>query len=779
MPTPADIKRQVDLETKSVQLGIQKLHRQTKKLEEQTYASASIYGSGAVDELMPHIVRHLEATELRLRRGKNGKAYKEISMFLDYISKEEACLIGLKLFIDVVCSKKQSHRTVVHVARSIGDAIENESQMRFYKEKNPEQFKSIVKYRWHSSMGTRQKKTDAQISINRDEDAIKWAKWPVDTKVKIGNWYIDAILSVSGWFYVRKTKKKSSVIEPSGLFYKYQKEIFELAELFSPLKLPMLTEPNDWGVNGEMGGYYTNQLTRNCQYIRRGLDHPISRGETPVEFLNRIQRTSFKINKFMADVAEHLWERGIQIGKFRPLKDVMTVPKPVDIATNEEARHAYRRRRAEVENEHRIYLKKTVRTRITLETLRMFRDEEKWYLPWSLDYRGRAYPIPSFLTPQDTDFGKSLLQFYEGAFITPEAEEWLAFQVATTYGLDKAPMQERLQWVKDNQSLIHAVAQDPIGTIPQWEVADEPFQFLVACEEYSSCLIDCTRHHTHLPIAVDATCSGIQILSGLARDKSAAKLVNVTPSKCVQDAYAVIAKASQPHIPKELQDVWDRKCVKRVVMTLPYNSKPHSNRQYIREALKEKDHKIEPEVLTQVVQAVRDAMHKEVPGPMEVMAWIEREVGKAFKRGVTELRWTTPSGFEVHQRLNKYNTKRIETILYGERTRISVGEMGDQPDIRHHKNATSPNLIHSLDASLLHLTVLRWDAPIALIHDSVLCRATDMSSLNTIIRETYRHLFAENDFLTDFAKQIGAETEPPIIGDLKPENVMASTYFFC
>jgi DNA-directed RNA polymerase len=33
--------------------------------------------------------------------------------------------------------------------------------------------------------------------------------------------------------------------------------------------------------------------------------------------------------------------------------------------------------------------------------------------------------------------------------MTPEAEEWLAFSVATTYGLDKAPMEDRLKWVKE------------------------------------------------------------------------------------------------------------------------------------------------------------------------------------------------------------------------------------------------------------------------------------------------------------------------------------------
>ena len=78
-----------------------------------------------------------------------------------------------------------------------------------------------------------------------------------------------------------------------------------------------------------------------------------------------------------------------------------------------------------------------------------------------------------------------------------------------------------------------------------------------------------------------------------------------------------------------------------------------------------------------------------------------------------------------------------------------------------------------------HLSVQRFDAPIALIHDSVLCRATDMSILSTIVRETYMELFTKQDYLTDFAKQIMAETEPPIIGDLEPSTVIDSTYFFC
>ena len=54
-----------------------------------------------------------------------------------------------------------------------------------------------------------------------------------------------------------------------------------------------------------------------------------------------------------------------------------------------------------------------------------------------------------------------------------------------------------------------------------------------------------------------------------------------------------------------------------------------------------------------------------------------------------------------------------------------------------------------------------------------------MSLLATIVRETYMHLFAEHDYLKEFATQLGAETDPPIIDDLEPASVIDSTYFFC
>ena len=611
-------------------------------------------------------------------------------------------------------------------------------------------------------------------------DVKHWQPWGIQLRIKLGGWLLDCICESSHWFMTqqrREGRKTYNDVVPTPEFLEIKDEVLANAELFSPLAWPMTIEPNDW-TNETPGGYLLNEVMRGHHMVRRGKPTLIQ-GETPIAFLNKIQKVGYVLNDHVVNVARTFQERGIEVGKFIPVVEMPLPPKPPDIADNKESRKDYRRRAAEVCNTNAQAFMKSCRTRMTMNAVEIFSKYEKFFIPWSFDYRGRAYPIPAFLTPQDTDFGKSLLKFHIQAYMTPDAEGWLAFQVATTYGLDKATMLERLAWTRENITLISRVATDPIGNLSEWEVADEPWQFLAACDEYYHCVVNCDRDFTSLPVATDATCSGLQILAGLARDASTAKLVNVLPSDKPQDAYKVVAQQATPNVPDSIKPYMDRKTVKRVVMTVPYNAKPFSNRGYIRDALKDKGVEVCKDDLTKTVNAVRDAMDVIVPGPMAVMSWIEREVGGAIDRGLTELTWTTPSGFSVTQRLMKPVVKDIELQLLG-RCQIKVAtDESDKVDKSHHKNATAPNLIHSLDASLLHLSALRFDAPISFIHDSVLCRATDMGVLSSIVRETYMHLFAEHDFLTSFAQQIGAETAPPMIGDLQPESVIESTYFFC
>ena len=779
MLTPAQIDEQVELERDQIRQGLKRLKDQTIKLEDKEYASATIYGISSIDTLIPLLVKRIVDTNLRIHKGHNGVAFRDIHEYLQGLEPSAAAAIACKLTFDKVFSFKEGSNVLTNVCDSIGQAVEDECQMRHYESKAPGLLHTLKQNYWHRAIGTRQKLVVIRTLMNRYKVEY-WNPWLRSNRIKLGAWLLDCIMESSGWFYrqsLRQGRKTTIYVVPTPEFMDIKDEVMANAELFSPLAWPMLITPRDW-TNESPGGYILNEVMHGHDLVRR-VDHHRIQGEKPLAFLNQIQKVSYRLNSFTVNVAERLQDYGIAVGKFLPIVDYDLPPKPVDIETNKEARKSYRRAAAEVMNRRAQEFKRSCRTRMTMEAVERFKDRERFYIPWSFDYRGRAYPIPAFLTPQDTDFGKSLIRFSDESYVKGDSASWLAFQCATTYGLDKSTIIERLEWVTNNIPLITRVATNPIDNIGDWESAEEPWQFLAACDEYYHCCIVKDKHTTGLPVAVDATCSGLQILAGLARDKKTAQLVNVLPADRPQDAYKVVAEVAKWNCPDHIKKVMDRKIVKRTVMTIPYNAKPFSNRSYIKDALKEKGIEIDKDDLTVTVKAVRDAMHVIVPGPMSVMKWIEDEVAKAINRGVTELEWVTPSGFVVNQRIMKKKTEMLELKLLG-RCRLTVAtEDTDKVDKNRHKAATAPNLIHSLDASLLHLGTIRFNNPIALIHDSVLCRATDMEELSRIVRETYMYLFAERDYLTDFASQIEAETDPPIIGDLKPETVIDSTYFFC
>ena len=776
MLTEQQIEDQQNYERKQIQGGLDKLRTNTTKLEEKTYASATVYGSACVSSILPDLIAFIDSKKEKFLT-QAGKNYAIFHKHILPSGSEVQALLTCKVVFDHVFSPQQKKHSVTTIAIAIGAAIEAEAQMEYYDKEAPALLTTLKKNYWHQAKGTEYKRKCIQTLMHKT-NISPWVHWDKTTKVKVGTFLMDCLMEVSGWFerdLVRKGRKTIAIFVPSSLLIKQHAEIMRMAELFSPLAKPMLIPPRNWYAIQD-GGYYLNDLTR-CHNLIRKTDDGLIQGEIPYEFINKVQQVSYKLNPFIVEVAKELEDRGISVGKFRPVIQHTIPPKPPEEASKDVWKE-WKKQATIARNLQAAEVRKSCRTRMTMEVVKEFEDEV-FYIPWSFDYRGRAYPIPSLLTPQDTDFGKSLILFNEGAKITKKGMEWIKFQLATTYGLDKATMQERLDWIDDyqNRAIVERVWRDPVGNIADWENADEPWLFLAACNEWYELHYE-HRFHTHLPVAVDATCSGLQILAGLAKDASTARMVNVIGSEKPQDAYAVIASKSMDAIPDRLKPHWDRKVTKRCVMTIPYNAKPFSNRSYIRDAFKEKGVDVDREELTQCVKAVRSAMNEVVPGAMSVMKWIEQEIARAIRTGANEIRWTTPSGFNVKQKLMKYKSTIIRTQLMG-RCEVYVAGAETGVDLNHHKNATAPNLIHSLDASLLHLATTSTNFPIALIHDSVLCRGTDMCKLSSLVRKTYMSLFAEHAPLTDFALAIGAEEQPPIIGDLKPEAVIDSQYFFC
>ena len=778
MPTPAQIDEQINHERDAIAQGLKRLKDNTKNLEEKSYASASIYGITTIDALLPLVVDKIKETNDRIHRGCIGVSFKEIKQYLSDIEPLAAAAIACKITIDKVFSHKEDSNQIQNICDSIGKGVENECQMRHYERHAPGLLETLKKNYWHKSIGTDQKVVVIQTLMNRYE-VQQWKPWGRGNRVKLGGWLLSCIIDTSKWFEkeIRRTgRKTTSHVVPTAEFMAIKDQVMYNAELFSPLAWPMLIEPNDWTPE-KPGGYLLNEIMRGHDMVRRGGSSRIQ-GEKPFEFLNKIQKVAYTLNPFTVKVAEILQGKGLSVGKFQPICNHELPPKPYDIAENAESRKAYRRLAAEVRNLMAQEFKKSCRTRMTMETVERFKNKEKFYIPWSFDYRGRIYPIPAFLTPQDTDWGKSLIRFADESFMDEEAERWIRFQVATTFGLDKETLDDRLSWTYRSEHEIELIATDPIANLHLWEGVEEPWQFLASCDEMYHCVIKRDRISTGLPIAIDATCSGLQILAGLAKDQSTAELVNVVPSKQPSDAYKAVAEKAKEFLPSYMHPWMTRAVCKRTVMTIPYNATKDSSRKYIREALKEANVEVQQDELTQIVNAVYNSMDCIVPGPMQVMRWIKKSVGEYIRNGGKYIEWETPSGFIVNQKRDVIETERMELQLLG-RTSVRIPNGKQTPCPKRHRSSTAPNFIHSIDAAILHRSFTQFDEPFTVIHDSVLCRAGDMGTLNQLVRETYSNIFTEDCWLTKFAQTVNASEPPPIVGTLDPEVVSNSIYFFC
>jgi DNA-directed RNA polymerase len=100
-------------------------------------------------------------------------------------------------------------------------------------------------------------------------------------------------------------------------------------------------------------------------------------------------------------------------------------------------------------------------------------------------------------------------------------------------------------------------------------------------------------------------------------------------------------------------------------------------------------------------------------------------------------------------------------------------------DVDKHKACTAPNLVHSLDASLLHFTFAEWDKPFTVIHDCAMGRSCDMAEMAKELRLHFAEMY-KGGVLEDWARQVGAIIPDGLIkGELDIDLVNQSAYFFC
>jgi DNA-directed RNA polymerase len=107
------------------------------------------------------------------------------------------------------------------------------------------------------------------------------------------------------------------------------------------------------------------------------------------------------------------------------------------------------------------------------------------------------------------------------------AMQYLKIDVASAFGLDRTDWCERLSWFDQNRHQLHQITNQ----------AKEPALFFAAVEAFETAERGQPIGHM---ISLDATASGIQILSVISGDERAARHCNVLNTGHRQDAYTNI-----------------------------------------------------------------------------------------------------------------------------------------------------------------------------------------------------------------------------------------------
>lgn len=577
---------------------------------------------------------------------------------------------------------------------------------------------------------------------------------------------------------------------------------------------PLIEKPIDW-TSTYGGGFHTDRFKYPLIRTEVDRDEFTKVPHRTLEAINRLQGTKWQVNKKILEVMSAASESDLGWGDLPTTytaKDYLT-PCPhgdVDKAFLTEEQKADRKLWREQSAPH--YAEQESRNskvlamkRVLIEAKR-FQDYPEIYFAYFADFRGRLYPKASNLHPQGTDYVKALLQFSEGKPIdTYEAEKYFFMHGANTFGhgLDKKTLVEKRKWVLDNKHEIIKSAENPYDLSGLWHKSDEePWLFLAFCFEFKDYMTQDYANPTfvsHLPIAFDGSCNGLQHLSAILLDEVGGEAVNLTAKPFKQDIYDLVRVKteklleanSEPLAADLLKFGITRKACKRPVMIVPYAGTQRACRAYIAEQI-DKEGAREAfgdnyaDILTLYTSTVWEAINQTIVKGREVMNFLKSTAKIILtKDGGSTITWTTPNGFEVRQKITKTETASVKTPLGNEiksrgYIQNKVYVKSDICDVRRHSTAIAPNLVHSLDACHLQETVnhMPLDTSFAMIHDSYGCHAADAATLNSVLRDVFLRMYKDGDYLDKWLEAQGLELDAPERGRLDLSLVLIDEFFF-
>lgn len=798
-PTLDLVVQQAEIEQTMTQEGIQRYRQKVLDAREKGREDSTAYGTKMLDHLIEKVeggVREIVDARKAGKAGRKGAAVKLLALFEDNL--DVVAFVTLKTIMQSISGVV----TMQNIAMSIAGRLEDE--LRFQKVREQDnRFYAWLKEQGKQRVSYENKRKALNHYIEYREMTPEGDRWSMKDSAALGQLLIEIVIQYTG--LVSKEIIPSNKAKDTRVTLQATPETLEFIqrrnaamELMSPVYFPMIVPPVEW--NGAYGGGY---LTRNVRpyrllktrnkFLLESFDE--KNMDVIYDAVNRAQNTAWQINLRILDVLNNVWDTGSALGQLPNRYDEEMPIKPVDIDTNEDSRREWRKSAALTHRRNIETRSRRLSLASALGTAHRFSKFNAIYFPYQYDFRGRIYAVPAF-NPQGPDFMKALLQFSEGKPLDEESAAFLAIQVANTGAfdkVDKAPLEDRVQWVYDNQERILACADNPYDN-RWWEEADSPYCFLAACFEWAGWVREGDGFISHLPVALDGSCSGIQHFSMALADEIGGAAVNLVPSEKPSDIYTLVMNECVKQIEedaakgeeevKEMASQWlrsgllTRSCFKRPTMTYGYGSGQYGFRD-----------QIETDTLRPAYQAflkgegnwffegngfaasvylarlVHQAVERTVVKAAEAMRWLTKAATLVAGEG-QQVRWHTPDGFPVVQNYFETNSHRVDTTILGSRVTYTLREETPKVDKRKQASGFSPNFVHSLDATHLRLSVVRAAeegmTDFALVHDSFGVHAADTGRFFSILRETLVELYTTCSPFDDLRAEL--------IGMLLPEN---------
>lgn len=827
--------------------GRQRYLRAVNSMKEKDSEACTSYGLSLIKNSLDDVESGIRAYVASAMSGKPGR--KQVAA--QYLSKLDTSVVSF-LTVRKLIDQISKEQPLQNSAMAIANELMLEAKLEVLKEEDTDRW-NRTKYYLQHSQGRGYKTKVLNYALGKSQ-YVTFEPWPHNERIQLGVRLIEIVCETTGLFRIKQdpgkgTKKGFYRVHPTEKVLAWIARHNSHAEIMSPDYYPTIIPPKPWTTVTDGGYWFDNpqvvtpiMKTRDKDYLR-GLQSLMASGhlEEVRQAVNALQNTAWTINKDVYEVAQHVWDNGGDCAGLPP-QDTHRLPLcPICGADITESASALIRHKCLDECDKEVFLAwkkeakavrelnameqgKRIGVAKTLTIAGTMTKHPRFYFPYQLDFRGRIYTIPSFLTPQGTDLAKSLLKFADPKPLgSMQAVRWLAVHVSNSYGNDKVSLDDRYSWTLQHQDEILACAEDPYNN-RFWMDADAPFSFLAACFEWSGYVKEGLEYKSALPIAMDGTCNGLQIFSLILRDEVGGHAVNLTPTDTPQDVYGIVAEKVRqrleadannpakdiemvsgsgkmvfnPHHDSKilLQLPISRKMTKRQVMVLPYGGTMQSCIEYTRVWMKDvakwPDNKEFNRISQYLARLIWDAIGETVVKARQAMDYLQT-MAKAVSKLNQPIWWETPSGLPIKQAYRKYIVEEIRTLIGDSVIKLKAAKEESSLFNRiKQSNSISPNFVHSLDASALMRTVCTCTTEgihsFAMIHDSYGTHAADAQRLADSLRHTFVTMFGgDHDILGTFERDIltrHQDLDPatipprPKFGKLDVDEVKKSLFFF-